>query len=171
MYKDIHSDPGNRSHRNKELERRRRDRPQGDDDVIFNCKAPGCDFSAFNEKALELHKKEKHRVASMATQKKEEVTPLGTPGTAGTAGITQNEKLQGEKPQETHTNKPHNNKPGLNFLIDLKGKNVGVEGKNGKKITGVLKRYNQYELLLETDTGLRTLFKHALFMIYELKID
>ncbi len=135
--------------------------------MIYRCNVPGCDFSAFNEKALELHKKEKHKVATPPSPQNQNQIKEDTAISLGTSGVP--DIKQPENPQETPSKKPQTPHPGFNFLIDLKGKKVSVEGINGKTVTGVLKRFNQYELNLDTEDGNRTLFKHALFMIWEHK--
>ncbi len=118
--------------------------------MIYICKEPGCVFSSFNEKALELHKQEKHRTATITPQKKEEPVVTGVPDPTSVQPETEKKKNLG-----------------LNFMLELKGKKVTIEGNNGKVVTGTLKKYNSYELKIETETGLRTMFKHSLFMIWE----
>ncbi len=114
--------------------------------MIYKCKQ--CEFTSFNEKALEMHKEEKHKVLSKP--KKEETLPE-----------TKSEKILTEQPTS------ENVKIGLNFMLGLKGKKVSIEGINGRVVTGILKKFNDYELNIETESGIKTIFKHSLFMIWE----
>ncbi len=138
--------------------------------MIYNCTAIGCNFSAFNEKALALHKKEKHReIPTPPSQEQIVEEKASTLKKEDPVVSLETAVVQGEKQKETRGDNPQNNKQSYNFMLDLKGKRVTAEGINGKKVTGLLKMFNQYELNIDTEDGNRTLFKHSLFMIWEQK--
>lgn len=118
--------------------------------MIYKCNQCA-EFTAFNEKAVEQHKKEKHN--------KEISTPPPI--------VEQPLQISDQIPAKPEHVQPKVNK--LNFMLNLKGKQVTAEGNNGKLVTGILKKFNDYELNIETDSGMRTVFKHSLFMIYELQ--
>lgn len=85
--------------------------------MIYQCNQ-GDDFSAINEKAHELHKKEKHRVATPPPPKnqKKEGEPQISLGNAGRA-----RRKTAQKSTGTHIKETTDTAPRLEFPDGFKG--------------------------------------------------
>lgn len=106
--------------------------------MIYQCNQ--CEFTSFNEKALQQHIKEKHIV---------KVDPVVDPVPVV------------DKPEKKE-NKSHGAGEYTNFYIELKGKPVTCEFVNGKVISGTLAALNQYEIKIKTKEEMVIVFKHSL---------
>ncbi|MCJ7617450.1 MAG: RNA chaperone Hfq [Desulfobacterales bacterium] len=125
--------------------------------MMYQCKQ--CEFSSFNDKALQQHIKEKH------TPKPE--VPKVVPPIIPAQPIPAQPAQQIEKPNPDKVEKKDfkkEKKPYVeyNFYMDLKGKLVTCEFINGKTISGIFVGFNQWEIKIKTKNGDVIVYKHAL---------
>ncbi len=80
------------------------------------------------------------------------------------------EKVLNQHLVEKHhasTTKPTTQRESFNFLLPLKGKQIAIKLIDGDTLTGILKRFNDYELLVEIKGSDHVVLKHAIVRLWE----